>query len=117
MKTEPNNALENGGLLILVFPFVPGDVSIHGFHVQVACLWSATSTKGSPLRKRSITEFRLFDKTFRRCAFEVLPMVSQMTCGGGPRSSSKRTKSLSLVNTTASASRAARKIYAVLSFA
>ena len=47
----------------------------------------------------------------RRIALvDVLPQVSQMTCGGGPSRSSNSTKSRSLVITTAPASLAISKI-------
>lgn len=71
---------------------------------------SAISTRGSPRRRSSHAGAKLFDRISLRRVFDVLPTVSHRTCGGGPRCSSKRTKSLSLVNTTAFASRAARKI-------
>ncbi len=73
-------------------------------------LCSVISTKASPRRRSSFAEAKLLDKTSFRCAFEVLPIVSHRICGGEPSCSSKRTKSLSLVSTTAPASRAAGKI-------
>ena len=45
-----------------------------------------------------------------RTSFEVLPHVSQIICGGEPNLLASRTKSLSLVRTTAFASLAKRKI-------
>ena len=53
---------------------------------------------------------RAFDRTVRILRFDVLPQVTQITCGGGPLRINKSTKSLSLLITTAPAARAASKI-------
>jgi hypothetical protein len=71
---------------------------------------SLSSTKGSPARNISTMRGQATSSNSRSRAFEVLPHVSQISWGGGPKRSRSWTKSASLVMTIALAARAAAKI-------
>ena len=71
---------------------------------------SLISTKRSPDLSSAKAWGKARTRSWRRCALLVLPQVNQITCGGGPKRSSKCTKSLSLVSTVAFAFLAASNI-------
>lgn len=76
----------------------------------VTCHGPLISIIHSPLRSKSMAVVRLLDNILRILAFDVLPQVIQITCGGGPRRINKSTKSLSLLMTTAPSRCAASNI-------
>lgn len=71
---------------------------------------SLISTRRSPDLSSAKAWGKARTRRWRRCALLVLPQVNQITCGGGPKRSSKCTKSLSLVSTVAFAFLAASNI-------
>lgn len=74
------------------------------------CHHELISISRSPSCKSFSVAGNEFIRILLRWAFDVLPQVSQITCGGAPNSSSKFKKSLSFVITTTDSRHAVKNI-------